>query len=311
MNTKLLQKYISGNATEAEKQSVTEWIQESPENMREYMALRKVHDIALWRTENVRAAKKGNVVSMKRVFIEIAKVAAVVAIVLFGSYFWKNADTEKGAIAMQSIYVPAGQRAELTLADGTKVWLNARTTLTFPGEFTGETRNVKIDGEGYFDVSKNAEKPFIVETQKLNIRVLGTEFNVKAYSDKNVWETALLRGSVEIYSSVSNSTMELTPSTAATLVGNSLQKRKIDDTEYFRWREGLICFNNISVKEMFERLELYYGVKIDVKNTKILSNKYTGKFRIDDGVEQVLRVLKLKHRFTYTRDDENNTIIIN
>lgn len=311
MNTELLQKYISGNATEAEMRSVTEWIQASPENMREYMSLRKLHDIALWRTEDVRVAKRSNVVSMKRILVEIGKVAAVVAIVLVGTYFWKYSDAEKNVVALQSIYVPAGQRAELTLADGTKVWLNARTKLTFPGEFSGETRNVVLDGEGYFDVAKNAEQPFIVETRKLNVRVLGTEFNVKAYSDNEVWETALLRGSVEIFSMKSDGKMELTPSTAATLVGNSLYKHEIDDTEYFRWREGLICFNNITVKEMFERLELYYGVKIEVKNTRILGNKYTGKFRVDDGVEQVLKVLKLKQRFNYTRDDENNIITIN
>lgn len=314
MNPELLQKYIAGNATEAEKQRVTEWIQENPENMREYMAQRKLHDMALWRTEPVAEenSRERKHFSLRGVCMEVAKIAAVLAIVLLGTHYWTGKHQVPEDKTWQSIYVPAGQRAELMLADGTKVWLNSRSTLTFPGSFKGNIRNVKLDGEGYFAVTKNVEQPFIVETNKCNVKVLGTELNVMAYAADSVWETSLLEGAVEILVPGSNNSgMRLEPNMMASLKGNRLVKGRIKEVDYFLWREGLLCFNDISVRDMIEKLKLYYGVDIVVNNTRILKNRYTGKFRTKDGVEHVLKVLKLNNKFTYTKDDETNVITIN
>ena len=314
MNPELLQKYIAGNATEAEKQRVTEWIQENPENMREYMAQRRLHDMVLWRTEPVAEenSRERKHFSLRGVCMEAAKIAAVLAIVLLGTHYWTGKHQVPEDKTWQSIYVPAGQRAELMLADGTKVWLNSRSTLTFPGSFKGNIRNVKLDGEGYFAVTKNVEQPFIVETNKCNVKVLGTEFNVMAYAADSVWETSLLEGAVEILVPGSNNSgMRLEPNMMASLKGNRLVKGRIKEVDYFLWREGLLCFNDISVRDMIEKLKLYYGVDIVVNNTRILKNRYTGKFRTKDGVEHVLKVLKLNNKFTYTKDDETNVITIN
>lgn len=314
MNPELLQKYITGNATEAEKQRVTKWIQENPENMREYMAQRKLHDMVLWRTEPVAEenSREKKHFSLRGVCMEAAKIAAVLAIVLLGTHYWTGKHQVPEDKTWQSIYVPAGQRAELMLADGTKVWLNSRSTLTFPGSFKGNIRNVKLDGEGYFAVTKNVEQPFIVETNKCNVKVLGTEFNVMAYAADSVWETSLLEGAVEILVPGSNNSgMRLEPNMMASLKGNRLVKGRIKEADYFLWREGLLCFNDISVRDMIEKLKLYYGVDIVVNNTRILKNRYTGKFRTKDGVEHVLKVLKLNNKFTYTKDDETNVITIN
>ena len=314
MNPELLQKYIAGNATEAEKQRVTKWIQENPENMREYMAQRKLHDMALWRTEPVAEenSRERKHFSLRGVCMEAAKIAAVLAIVLLGTHYWTGKHQVPEDKTWQSIYVPAGQRAELMLADGTKVWLNSRSTLTFPGSFKGNIRNVKLDGEGYFAVTKNVEQPFIVETNKCNVKVLGTEFNVMAYAADSVWETSLLEGAVEILVPGSNNSgMRLEPNMMASLKGNRLVKGRIKEVDSFLWREGLLCFNDISVRDMIEKLKLYYGVDIVVNNTRILKNRYTGKFRTKDGVEHVLKVLKLNNKFTYTKNDETNVITIN
>ena len=97
----------------------------------------------------------------------------------------------------------------------------------------------------------------------------------------------------------------------ASLKGNRLVKGRIKEVDYFLWREGLLCFNDISVRDMIEKLKLYYGVDIVVNNTRILKNRYTGKFRTKDGVEHVLKVLRLNNKFTYTKDDETNVITIN
>ncbi len=313
MNSDLLQKYIAGNATEDEKRRVTEWIQASPENRREYMAQRKLYDIALWRTdaETMQPMSKKHF-TWRRMSWEVGKVAAIFILAFLGIRYWDLKSAEEEKTSLQSIYVPAGQRAELMLADGTKVWLNSRSTLTFPGEFTGATRDVKLDGEGYFDVARNEKQPFVVETNRYDVRVLGTEFNVIAYAKDSVWETSLLKGAVEIWKPGSDvGTLRLEPNTMVSLKENKLVKGRIREPDYFLWREGLLCFHNISVRDMMEKLKLYYGVDIVVNNQKLLQNRYTGKFRTKDGVEHVLRVLRLNNAFTYTMNEETNVITIN
>ena len=228
------------------------------------------------------------------------------------TYEQKAGDMQQEEMLFNTITIPRSGEYKLVLSDGTKVWLNSRSTLTFPGSFKGDIRNVKLDGEGYFAVTKNVEQPFIVETNKCNVKVLGTEFNVMAYAADSVWETSLLEGAVEILVPGSNNSgMRLEPNTMASLKGNRLVKGRIKEADYFLWREGLLCFNDISVRDMIEKLKLYYGVDIVVNNTRILKNRYTGKFRTKDGVEHVLKVLRLNNKFTYTKDDETNVITIN
>lgn len=314
MDTELLQKYIAGNATESEKKLVTEWIQANSENMREYMTLRKLYDISLWHAEP--EAEKHPVGKRipfwHRMGKEVTKVAAIFVIVFCSTYFWFKKHQPQESVRFQSVFVPAGQRAELMLADGTKVWLNSRTTLVFPSNFQGDVRHVKLDGEGYFAVAKNAERPFVVETHKCNVKVLGTEFDVMAYAADSIWETSLLQGSVEVLiPGHANGGVKLEPNTMVSLKGNKLVKGQVREPDYFLWREGLLCFNNITVRDIIEKLKLYYGVDIVVNNKAILENRYMGKFRTKDGVEHVLKVLKLNNKFTYTKDDETNVITIN
>lgn len=314
MNTMLLQKYISGHASEVEKQFITAWIQENPENQREYMAQRKLYDFALWRADSMMQSQ----INTKRRFLfghtawmKRAKIAAMITLIMVGSYYWLGEGKKVKSPSLQSIYVPAGQRAELLLADGTKVWLNSRSTLSFPEEFTDNKRSVKLDGEGYFAVTKNSEQPFIVETNRYLVKVLGTEFNVSAYTTDSIWETSLLKGSVEILKKEQTTGIRLEPNTMVSLKENKLLKRAIKEADYFRWREGIMCFDNISVEAMMEKLQLYYGISIVVNNNKILKNRYTGKFRTSDGIEHMLKVLKLNNQFTYIKNDETNVITIN
>ncbi len=307
MDTELLQRYIAGDATEAEQKQVMEWMDESPEHLHEYMAQRKLHDVMLWHDEEKTEKHHIHYFSWRKPVLNFLKIAAMIVLILWGSYYlWgQHEQTE----TFQSIYVPEGQRAELSLADGTKVWLNSRSRLTFPGTFDGKTRNVKLDGEGYFVVKADKSHPFIVNTDKGDIRVLGTEFNVIAYASDSIWETSLLKGKVEILAQ--GFSMELTPDTKVRLEGNKFVKLPVGEKDYFRWKEGLICFHDISLENMLKKFELYYGVKIVVNNRSILRNRYTGKFRTNDGIEHVLRVLNLNCNFTYTRDDDANVITIN
>ena len=308
----LLQKYIAGNASEKESQRIMEWLREDEQHLREYKRQRKLYDITLWQTKSPVDIQQEKKDPLRRVLDVIVRIAAVIVFTVATTYFYTLHVLQDKEENMQTVVVPAGQHAELYLADGTHVWLNSGSRLTFPGRFSKKVRHVELDGEGYFKVSSNIKQPFIVGTNRCNIRVLGTEFNVLAYEKDSIWETALLEGAVEILVPGSNNSgMRLEPNTMASLKGNRLVKGRIKEVDYFLWREGLLCFNDISVRDMIEKLKLYYGVDIVVNNTRILKNRYTGKFRTKDGVEHVLKVLKLNNKFTYTKNDETNVITIN
>lgn len=312
MDTKLLERYIAGEATEREKQLITEWLNKDEDNMREFMALRKLYNITLWQTEDKKIKdERGRTSRHIMLLKEALKIAAIFTILALGAYYWIEKERDKYSATWQTIHVPAGQRAEIFLSDGTKVWLNSKSSLSFPATFVTDTRGVKLDGEGYFQVTADKEKPFIVETEKYNIKVLGTEFNTIAYSASPYFETSLIKGSVEVFLPGKGKGVVLEPDSKVTLTDGKLKKSYFSDHNYFMWREGIISFVNESVKDMFEKLELYYDVKIIVNNTQILANRYTGKFRTKDGVEQVLKVLQLNNKFSYIKDDEQNTIYIN
>lgn len=311
MNLEMLHRYIAGDATPEEKEEVTRWLDADKKNMKEFLAQRKLYDISIWQQElTIPSATKQKQWTLRTISIELTKIAAIFILAFTVLYsFLMNKDSSDPAI-MQTIFVPPGQRAELTLTDGTKVWLNAETTFTFPNKFTANTRNVTLDGEGYFNVTRDTEKPFLVQTEKYNIKVLGTEFNVTAYSGSPVFETALLKGAVEVSSPATYSKVYLKPNTRTYERNGELRTGIIEHQSYFLWKEGLICFFDEPVGKMIEKLELYYDVKIDVRNTELLKNRYSGKFRTKDGVEHVLKVLQLRHRFTYTKDNDLNLITI-
>lgn len=304
----LLMKYIKGETTPEEREKVVRWLDEDPEHIHQYHSLRKLYDISLWSPIEESQPEKKQTRTLKPVWIEFLKVAAVILITFLGTkafFDWKE-----DPVKMQTVIVPAGQRAELLLADGTKVWLNSRSKLKFPDRFQKDARNVELDGEGYFEVTHQEEAPFTVHTSRYDVKVLGTEFNVKAYNSKNQFETSLLKGCVEVSDANKSQIVRLRPDEQVISDGSQLIRSVILDKNYFRWKEGLLCLDDESIGGLIDKLELYYDVKIIVQQASLMKYHYSGKFRISDGVEHVLKVLQLKHKFTYTKDEEQNLIII-
>ena len=302
-------KYIQGDVSPAEKKEIILWLEENPEHVKEYLALRKLHDLDIWAMEElplVSGSKKH--FSIRKISVELLKIASVLFIGIAATLLWMYMNDSE--VQLQTIYVPAGQRTELFLNDGTQVWLNSGTTFTFPDHFTKRSREVKLNGEAYLHVAKNEKAPFIVNTGKYSVKVLGTEFNLKSYSQNDVFETALIEGSVEVVIPDYSYNILLKPDEQITKVENGFKKSKINDLNYFKWREGLLCFENEKVSSLFAKLELYYDIRIKVINESLLDYTYSGKFRIRDGVEHVLKVLQVKHKFKYTRNDEKNMITI-
>ncbi|NJK98039.1 MAG: FecR family protein [Bacteroidetes bacterium] len=211
---------------------------------------------------------------------------------------------------MQTIIVPAGQRVNLQLADGTMVWLNARTRLTFPTKFSSKNREVTIDGEGYFEVAHDKTRPFIVKTGKYNVKVWGTRFNIKAYTKSDEFETSLIDGSVEIIKPDKEQGIFLKPNDKVFLNKDQLIVKRITNPDQFLWKEGIISFENEPFAEMVKELELYFDLNIEVYNRKILTYHCTGKFQVKDGIEHILKVLQVTNKFSYSINEKRNTITI-
>jgi len=315
MMKELLLKYINGDCTDQEKVEITNWLDSDPKNMKEYLSLRKLNDISIWQTNlNSKSQQKQKTkvsIFSRNVYVEALKIAAIfIFAFLIFRYLIPGTITQDPVAKMQTLHVPAGQRAEITLQDGTKVWLNAKTTLTFPSQFSGNNREVKLDGEGFFDVTHNKAKSFIVNTRKFNVKVLGTKFNLIAYSGNEDFKTSLLEGSVEVMQQGRTNGIMLKPNEQAFLENDRMIISSIKNMDYFLWREGIISFDDASFTELINRLELYFDLTIEVKKTQILNYRYTGKFRMKDGVEHILQVLQLINRFEYRIDEKLNKVII-
>ena len=262
--------------------------------------------------EKERSSERTMSWSLSSLGTELIKIAAAVAVTLGLSLLYQFVSDKNGVVPMQSIYVPTGQRVNITLSDGTNVWLNARTKIVYPAVFDKSVRQVAVDGEAYFDVAKDKKRPFIVETGKCNMEVLGTKFNVEGYSDKDDFEVTLMEGSVRVASRIGlGDTLMLKPDSKACLQKDGrLKVIPVDDYNPYRWKEGLICFRNESFLSIMSDLEKYFGVSIVVENKNVLKYYFTGKFRQADGIDYALRVLQRDIRFKYERDDENQIIYI-
>ena len=309
MDDKLLQLYFEGRTTDEQSRSITEWLDADEANMKYYQHLCRLYEINLWDEKPVTVSVSRSKVKSRRFVLEFLKIAAVFAL---GFLLNNRMNIPDKDIFMQTVQVPAGQNAQVTLADGSKVWLNAGSTLHFPTRFPGKERLVNLEGEGFFEVQANKEKPFIVSTTSYTIKALGTTFNVNAYKKSKDFETSLLTGKVEVADHAGKQTILLSPNNRVVLEGNKLKTLPIQDSEYFLWREGIICFNE-PLSEVLKKLELYFDVKIEVNNKRVLQNEQhcIGKFRSRDGLEHILEVLQLTSHFSYKKDDEKNLVTIN
>jgi ferric-dicitrate binding protein FerR (iron transport regulator) len=315
MEKKILYGFFDGSASRKEKKIVREWLEEKPENKDELMKERAFFDAVLLSDSS--AQKKTKLVRDKKTaspsfFVrEILKIIAIITIVLTGTHYFYSGKMKEIRFATNTIVVPAGQRANLTLSDGTNVWLNAWSELQYPAFFTGSRREIKLKGEAYFEIQEDKNKPFIVQTNEYDVEVLGTKFNVEAYEDFGHFSTALMEGSVKIISRKDPAhTLLLTPNQKASIENGVLIARRIEDHDQYRWREGLICFKNTNFEELMRKFEKSYGIRIIIENPKLKEYSFSGKFRISDGVDNALRVLQKNVAYTFVRNDNDSEIYI-
>lgn len=183
---------------------------------------------------------------------------------------------------------------------------------TISGHFQPKATNSFLKGEAYFDVTKKKKTPFIVRTDKYDIEVLGTQFDVDAYPDQTAFETTLMKGSVKVTSQYfPEQTITLKPHHKAYVKDGQLAVTKVNDFTPYRWKEGLICFKDEPFQTIMEDFEKYYGIRIIINNKKVLKYSYNGKFRQADGIDYALRVLQRDIHFKYERANDEEIIYIN
>ena len=317
MDDELLIAYFKGEVSDEEAQRITEWIEAKIEHQRYYQQLCRLFEMSYWiedmseQTE-VALPKKAKILPWKHYAISFMKVAAIF-VLGFALHFFLNRQTTTTHHELQhQIHVPTGQHVEIMLADGSKVWLNSGSTLTFPSKFNGKKRLVELDGEGFFEVKSDKEHPFIVSTSKYQVKAVGTSFNVYDYQDSPQFEAALLNGKVEVTTNAKKSSaVILTPNQRAALCQGVLEVKPIKNANNYLWRKGILYFNE-PLLEVFDKLQEYYDVEFQIRNTSLTrkSPYCTGKFRAKDGLEHIIRVLKETNHFDYQIDYENKKIII-
>ncbi|HJA13860.1 MAG TPA: FecR domain-containing protein [Candidatus Butyricimonas faecavium] len=192
--------------------------------------------------------------------------------------------------ASHRIYTPRGGEYSLELSDGTIVWLNAESELSYPVKFKGDERKVEVKGEAYFEVVKNPDKPFIVKTNGMEIRVLGTSFNVRAYAGE-VQQTTLIEGCVEVV--YGEQQVKVTPGYQVVLVDNCLEVQKVDTYVCMGWKNGLFVFDDHPLVEVLRELERWYDVQIEVKDEKIKQLKFTSDIPRYKNIRKVLDIIEL------------------
>jgi ferric-dicitrate binding protein FerR (iron transport regulator) len=217
--------------------------------------------------------------------------------------------TEDGFNAM---VVPYGERSLLLLSDGSKVWLNSGSKLTFPSSFKGKNREVYLEGEAYFDISKHSGKPFFVKTDAFTIKVYGTKLDVLAYKKDNDYSTTLLEGKVSIIpiGKFLPEEVFLVPKQKATSSKDhkNIQITEVENIENtISWVNGYLTFDNESITSVIQRISHYYNISIEL-NLKSNNSKLSGKLELKDDVERVLRGLTVYSKTKYIKNNNNYII---
>lgn len=313
MQEETIYRYLVGRCSREEELAVKEWYAENPEeHQREIDRVRFLFESTLiHHTVGRPAARQAASGSMPlRPFIRrVMRAAAVVALMVGSAYAAHEYAYGEMSGRTTTFEVPAGQRIGIDLADGTHVWLNAGSRIEYPAVFGRGSRRVKVSGEAMFDVTHDAQRPFIVETYASTIEVLGTKFNVEADEAADRFSTSLIRGKVKV--SAEGQEVYLNPDQTVDLIDGNLVVTRTQDPACMLWTEGILSMKGVSFEELMGKFEKLYDVRFVYEcRTMPVVEFASGKIRIADGVDHALKVLQHVAKFSYEHDQESNVIYI-
>lgn len=242
-------------------------------------------------------------------FQRTAAILIIPLILTFLTIFYFQSKETAPEIAFAEIQCPLGVRTKFVLPDGTTGFLNSGSTLKYPVIFTSE-RNVTLNGEAFFDVMRDEEHPFTVNTPHMSTKVLGTQFDVIAYKNENTEEIILKEGKVEVYSNQGEKLETLQPNQKLVLNTQTRQYNKstVEALQYISWTEGKLVFRNENMLQVASRLGRWYNVEIEIKDPELLKYAFRATF-IDEPLDEVLKLLALIAPLKYKeqiRETTNN-----
>ena len=245
-------------------------------------------------------ARTGKSSKYRQIFHQISRIAAILAIPLMIYTTWSiykhlSEKQLQVQLAEQEFNSPTGMRSRIILPDGTKVWLNAESTLRYSVPFIGETRNVFLEGEAFLEVEHNKRSPFIVNTSNAMIEVTGTAFNVKAYPLEKYTSVALEEGSVKLNAGNGESkTIEMVPGDVFEVDTNTKLIRKVDSSveKQIAWHENVLVLDETPMEEVAVILERWYGVKVFITDESLKKYKFSTTFE-NEPLNRVLELLEL------------------
>jgi len=351
----LLVKYLTGLADTAERDQALYWINQSKSNQKYFDQLRDIYESSKltqpansyntdfsWervksryykkRFEKIQKQEKEEKLYLIREILRYAAVILVVGTLGVITYKFLNHVSVESQQVWNEVEAPFGSRTVVNLADGTKVWLNAGSKLKYAVNFGQKNRNVFLTGEAYFDVKRNEKIQFIVKTSHLDIKVYGTEFDVKAYPEENTIQTTLVKGSVTIVGTKESLVKEIKmlPNQSVTFIKDvglfesTIKKQKIEEqfekavhekenlvilpkinpVLFTSWKDTRWVIEGETLGSLAVKLERRYNVKFQFKSQSLENYKFSGTLK-EETLEQVLKVIKISAPIEYKIQDNN------
>ncbi len=304
----IINKYLTVQCSEEELVEVNAWMKESEENARQLFRMEEIYHLGKFnqyadRQQMARAEKqlykkldeekrKQNKILRMHRWMKYAAMIAVILVIGGGSGYWlyQNGNNQHMMVAVAN----EGIVKEIILPDGTKVWLNNSATLKYPREFSEKARNVYLDGEAYFEVTKNRHKPFTVQSDAMRVRVLGTTFNFKCDKNYRIAEVTLIEGEIEVKGNKEEGQIILAPGQRAELNKNNgrLTVKQVDAKMDAVWHDNLIPFQKADIFTISKALERFYDIKIILSPDMRADKTYSGVLKKKSTIESVLKSLQ-------------------
>jgi transmembrane sensor len=317
-----IRNYLQGNATAAEEKMLYLWIKEDHENRKLLFREKDLWHAAKLGTRELSDIELENWIELQdRIYVprqkalrlnQILRYAAIVIIAMgagwLGHYFYSSDFLNREQTERKTVKVSKGQIKEIFLADGTHVWLNSDSQLSFPSEFSENNREVELSGEAYFEVTANEDSPFLVKTKNHTVKVTGTRFNVCEYPENKIIETTLEEGKVKIITG--NLTKDLFPGQQSSYNTETARIRisEPDFEVYTAWREGRYDFKNQPVSKVFKIIERWWDVTIEYPEEAFKNERISGVLRRYKPLDQHFMVIRELVPLEYKID--NDLIII-
>lgn len=310
MDYSTINKYLAGEASEAEVKEIYNWIELSPENREEFIIYKKIWVLTSIPEKGMDEGWSPSIITQSprkpsqllRKYISYA--ASILVIFGLGMVLqhWISSSKLKNLtyLADTKIEVPKGQMSKIILPDGTRVQLNSESKLIYSSAFQSGNRTVTLEGEAFFDVAKDVNHSFVIKTSLLDFKVYGTKFNVEAYSNNEV-NTTLVEGSLGVIGKRGNELARLVPGENANFKKGSadLIVENVDTQLFTSWKDGIVTFRNEKLKDIARKIERWYNVQIIINNEKLGEEVYMGTIMKNKPIDQLLEVFRLTSSLEY------------